>query len=79
LCHCDKKKIEWYLSRNLATLVKDEPPTIMLNFVPNKYNIDSTTLEEDEEFYLAYKENKCVVCGNPDSLRRFHVVPSIYR
>jgi hypothetical protein len=42
LCACDKKKIEWYLKRKLAILIKQDPITIKLTFTPsgkgqNKY------------------------------------------
>jgi hypothetical protein len=32
LCHCDERKLAWYVAKGLAVQVSDEPPTIQLLF-----------------------------------------------
>lgn len=60
LCKCDRKKVEWYLSKNLATKLEDDPLVIQLNFEPNgrgisSYKGDSTS---DNQYYVEYKKNQ---------------------
>lgn len=70
---CDTDRIEWYLDRDLAVVVTEEPMTIQLTFTPKgKGHID-------EPFYLSEKENCCVVCGGREYLTRHHAVPHCYR
>jgi hypothetical protein len=69
----DKKKAEWYLVRGLADMVTEDPPTVKLRFEP------SGRPGKDREYYLAEKENKCVVCGKEDGYIRKNVVPHEYR
>jgi len=33
----------------------------------------------DDNFYVADRENKCVICGKDKDYSRFHVVPTLYR
>ncbi|KAI4334090.1 hypothetical protein L6164_018823 [Bauhinia variegata] len=47
LCYCDRRKLEWYLSRDLAKLVDEDPPAIMLLFEPKGRPED-----EDNDFYI---------------------------
>lgn len=70
---CDHKKSKWYLERDLAILVQDNPYTIQLTFEPKGKG------HVDEPFYLSEKENKCVICGVEDDLTRHHCVPYCYR
>jgi len=35
LCTCDRKKAEWYITKNLGTLVETDPYTVRLNFEPS--------------------------------------------
>lgn len=72
---CTSKKAEWYLSRGLATVVCDSPPTMMLTFKPNGPGWRGDT------FSLHQKNNECVVCGLKDlsKLTRHHIVPSMYK
>lgn len=72
---CGQEKAEWYLSRNLAELVADDPPVLKFKFVPKGRGHSGDT------FYLSKKENRCVVCGhdNLEDLTRHHVVPYCYR
>ncbi|KAJ2904049.1 hypothetical protein GGI21_004350 [Coemansia aciculifera] len=71
LFRASRKRLDWYLSRNLATEINDT--TIQLSFV-NKGTGRST-----EPFYLQDMQNICVVCGTADGLTMHHVVPHQYR
>lgn len=68
---CDKKKINWYLKRNLAEYVDEF--TIRLNFKPNGLG------NHNKEFGLSKMKNHCVVCNTQSYLTRHHVVPFCYR
>lgn len=52
LCHCDEKKADWYVSRELATIVKQNPLTIKLNFEPNGRGVKTLDDLENNNFYL---------------------------
>jgi len=73
LCRADEKKANWYLVRNLAEKVADEPLTIRLLFEPGGKG------DVGDEYMLAEKSNRCVVCGNENDLSRHHVVPLRYK
>lgn len=68
LCRTNLKKLWWYLERGLA-----DPVVIRLNFEPKGMK------NADDPYYLADKDNKCVVCGDQDGLNLHHVVPRCYR
>jgi len=72
---CLEKKAKWYLDRGLAIIVKEDPLEIKLTFQPNGKGHTFNSA-----YYLAKKENKCVVCGETDikELTKHHVVPSEY-
>ncbi|KAF8700370.1 hypothetical protein HU200_034305 [Digitaria exilis] len=74
LCYCDRKKLEWYVQRNLAKLIEDSPPAIMLLFEPKGRPED-----EDNEFYIQSKKNICVGCGEKSHYIRYRIIPSCYR
>ncbi|KAG4206147.1 hypothetical protein ERO13_A04G144700v2 [Gossypium hirsutum] len=74
LCYCDRRKLEWYLRRDLAKLVDDDPPAIMLLFEPKGRPED-----EDNDFYIQSKKNICVGCGEGNHYLRYRVIPSCYR
>lgn len=74
LCYCDRKKLEWYIQRDLAKLVEDNPPGIMLLFEPKGRPED-----EDNEFYIQSKKNICVGCGEKSHYIRYRIIPSCYR
>ncbi|WJX49922.1 hypothetical protein P8452_36297 [Trifolium repens] len=74
LCYCDRKKLEWYLSRDLAKLVDEEPPAIMLLFEPKGRPED-----EGNDFYIQSKKNICVGCGEGNHYLRYRIIPSCYR
>eukprot|EP01102_Stenamoeba_stenopodia_P008683 TRINITY_DN2525_c0_g2_i4.p1 TRINITY_DN2525_c0_g2~~TRINITY_DN2525_c0_g2_i4.p1 ORF type:complete len:767 (-),score=201.04 TRINITY_DN2525_c0_g2_i4:39-2339(-) len=70
---CDKKKLDWYLTRNLAEEVTDNPPTIKLKFEPRGKG------HAGDLFHLATKYNICVRCGKGTDFSKHSVVPHIYR
>jgi len=74
LCYCDSKKMIWYIERNLARIVSNDPPTFQLNFTPQ--GRDSIGEECINQFY---KKNCCIVCEKEDNYLRFNVVPSLYK
>ncbi|KAI7757526.1 hypothetical protein M8C21_017072 [Ambrosia artemisiifolia] len=53
LCYCDRRKLEWYVQRDLAKLVDEDPPAIMLLFEPKGRPED-----EGNDFYIQI----CVDC-----------------
>lgn len=67
------KRAKWYLDRDLAEIVSEDPPTIKLKFIPNGYG------NKGDAFSLAQKHNRCVVCGTEENLTKHHIVPSMYR
>jgi hypothetical protein len=69
---CDNRKAKWYLDRNLAEKVDEK--TIRLKFEPKGMG------HAGDEFYLAPRENICVVCGKGNVEFTFHhVIPFCYR
>ena len=70
---CENKKANWYLNRNLATIEKEDPLTIKLNFEPTGLG------NHNKNYGLNEMENICVVCGIDEFLTRHHVVPHCYR
>ncbi|KAK9284591.1 hypothetical protein L1049_023767 [Liquidambar formosana] len=74
LCYCDRRKLEWYLRRDLAKLVDENPPAIKLLFEPKGRPED-----EDNDFYIQTKKNICVGCGEGNHYLRYRIIPSCYR
>ncbi|XP_013631047.1 PREDICTED: uncharacterized protein LOC106336681 isoform X2 [Brassica oleracea var. oleracea] len=74
LCYCDRRKLEWYMSRGLAKLVEEDPLAIMLLFEPKGRPED-----EGNDFYIQSKKNICVGCGEGDHYLRYRIIPSCYR
>jgi len=70
---CEQRRANWYLDRQLAEVVEENPFTIRLNFWP------AGPGNCDNEFYLKEKQNICVVCGTSHNLTRHHCVPHQYR
>ncbi len=52
LCTINKKKVKWYLDRNIAELVSEEPLTIKLKFKPGGKG------HSNDPYYTSTKENK---------------------
>lgn len=70
---CDEKKINWYLSRNLAHKICDEPLSIKLNFKPKGLG------KSTSQYCLNEIPNRCVCCGSEEYLTQHHVIPNSYR
>lgn len=70
---CEDKKVNWYLKRNLAQVINNEPLTIKLNFQPKGHG------NHNKPYGLSEMANMCVVCGTEEFLTRHHVVPICYR
>ncbi len=70
---CDTKKANWYLSRNFAITLEEDPLTIKLTFEPKGLG------NFNRPYGLVELENKCVKCGGEEELTRHHVVPHCYR
>ncbi|KAH0435038.1 hypothetical protein IEQ34_026693 [Dendrobium chrysotoxum] len=69
LCYCDRRKLDWYLRRDLAKIVEEDPPAIMLR----------RPEDEGNEFYIQSKKNICVGCGEKNHYLRYRIIPSCYR
>lgn len=70
---CHKKRADWYLSKGLAEIIKDDPFIFQLTFEPKGIGC------RGDAFYENKLENKCVVCGSNTQLTQHHVVPYSYR
>lgn len=75
---CSAKKASWYLERDLAEIVEGSPDSshtlvIRLTFEPKGPG------RANDDYYLSFKPNHCVVCGTAEKLTRHHVVPYCYR
>lgn len=71
--HCDVQKALWYLNRDLADIICENPPQLQLKFVPGGPG------HVGDEYYLTPKVNQCVVCGANQDLNRHHVMPRVFR
>jgi len=71
--NCGEKKANWYLKRDLASVICLEPFTIQLKFIPNGHG------HANDNFYLQKRQNICVSCGINEGLTKHHVVPYCYR
>ncbi|KAJ8733713.1 hypothetical protein PYW07_014264 [Mythimna separata] len=74
LCRCDNKKALWFVNKELADVVNEEPFTVRLRFEPA-----GRAVGDVGRYYQLEKENKCVVCGSTNSYIRKNVVPREYR
>ena len=74
LCTCDRKKAEWYVTKELGEVIKEEPFTVKLKFEPS-----GRALGEVGQYYTQVKLNQCVVCGTAEKFIRKNVVPREYR
>lgn len=69
---CGEKKANWYLDKNLATIIGNKQ--IQFDFVPK-----GNGFEDNEEFGRGMRESRCVVGGIETNLQRHHIVPYCYR
>ena len=78
LCYCDNKKMTWYVSRNLAEIISEDPPVFRLFFEPNARGCKDEN-DKSSNFYITSRTNCCVICGSEKDYLRFHIIPLIYR
>lgn len=71
LFYCSKKSMQWYLRKELATIIDEQ--TVQLKFTPKIKN------EESLQHYKTTRVNACFVCGKSGSLCQFDIVPKQYR
>lgn len=71
--HCDVQKALWYLNRELADIISENPPQLQLKFIPGGLG------HIGDKYYLTPKVNQCVVCGINQDLNRHHVMPRVFR
>lgn len=71
MCHCNEKKANWYVNRNLAKWTDEK--TFKLNFEPQGHG------KSKNPYYVQHMENQCVVCGLKEQLNKHHVVPYVFR
>jgi len=71
--YCSSRRAQWYLNRNLATVITQDPLEIQLTFETKGMG------NAGDKFYLQHRKNLCVVCGTGEGLTRHHVVPFCYR
>ena len=71
--HAARRRADWYIRHNLAQVLKEEPFEIQLLFEPKGNG------HAGDEYYLAEKEDICVVCGGREKLNKHHIVPRVYR
>lgn len=67
---CDKKKIRWYIKKNLVTKITDTTFR-MINEPKGPGNVNP--------YFLERLESRCVVCGVKEKLSKHHIVPYQYR
>jgi hypothetical protein len=67
---CDKKKVNWYIKKDLVTHI--EAHTYRLKFEPKGPG-------NTNPFFLEKLPNHCVVCGAKEHLSKHHIVPYQYR
>lgn len=73
---CGQKKLNWYLSRDLAEITSkegDEETVGRFLFEPKGFGWAY------DDYFLSVKDNHCVVCGSTEDLTRHHVMPYCYR
>lgn len=71
---CEEKRAKWYLDRNLAKIIEQDPISIQLTFQPKGEGDKLENLKEE-------RKNICVVCGELELsvLTKHHIVPYEYR
>lgn len=70
---CDDKKANWYLNRELASIISYDPFIIKLKFEPRGLG------NSDKPYGISEMKNICVNCGTDEFLTRHHVIPICYR
>ncbi|KAI9243532.1 hypothetical protein BY458DRAFT_561194 [Sporodiniella umbellata] len=62
-----RKKAQWYLNRDLASLVPNEPKSIQLNFEAKGNG------HKEGDYMVEDRTNMCVGCGATGGLTLHHV------
>lgn len=70
---CNEKKAQWYLKRDLAVMLPDEPRSIKLTFEAKGDG------HKKDDYMVEDRSNICVSCGTDQHLTIHHVVPEMYR
>lgn len=73
MCRCGLKRARWYLSKNLAVIVEEEPFVIRLLFEAKGLG------KHNKPYYLQVMQNRCVVCGKMENLSLHHCIPRCFR
>lgn len=73
MCRMSRRRVDWYVTQGLAKVVDHNPYTIQLIFQPGGLG------NHNDKYYLADKENICVVCGQNEELTKHHVLPRCFR
>jgi cytochrome c553 len=71
MCHCNKKRANWYISRDLAEWIDNTQ--FKLKFEPQGYG------KANNPYYQQTLQNRCVVCGELAGLNKHHVFPYVFR
>lgn len=74
LSYTTNKKGNWYLKKNLAEKVGENPLVIKLLFTP-----DLSYKLVDFSYFRQVLPSICVVCGCKENLTKHHCIPSCYR
>jgi hypothetical protein len=81
LFRCNQKKASWYLKKDLAQVVKEEPKTLQLKFQTSGGD------KERHPYFVQKFINQCVICGEDgnvgangkhEHLQHFRIVPGCY-
>src|SRR5690554_4979303 len=70
--YCGRSKLEWYLKKELGSLIDEK--SVQLNFDPIPKNYQNFEIYESQE-----RKNICVVCGLDKFLNKCHIVPLEFR
>jgi hypothetical protein len=76
LFRCSQKRANFYLRRGYATKIKED--SIRFTEAGKRTEIVLQNIYgdiSDHPFFMAPKNDKCVVCGKPNNLTKHHIVP----
>lgn len=75
LCNCSRQRANWYLQKDIATIICKSPLTVQLKFDPD------ITDKQREAARAVKKQSICCVCGERrmHQLTRHHIIPLCFR
>ena len=73
MCRISERRANWYLERDLAEVITEDPLAIKLTFEPNGLG------NHGDPFYTEERKTQCVVCGEEEALTKHHCVPYCFR